>query len=60
MVQETEAGASNGGAHAAAIGERLVGYAAFKRHNPNSDKFQVHSFAHVEFYTAEATMTWKR
>lgn len=42
------------------IGDKLVGHSAFKRHNPMSDRFQVHRFAHVEFWTAEATMTWKR
>lgn len=43
-----------------AIGDKLVGHAGFKRHNPNSDKFTVHKFHHVEFWTGEATMTWKR
>jgi 4-hydroxyphenylpyruvate dioxygenase len=52
--------AADGQNAAAAIGEKLVGYAAFKRQNPRSDKFVVHRFHHVEFWTGEATMTWKR
>jgi 4-hydroxyphenylpyruvate dioxygenase len=54
-------GASSG---AAGAGERpkvqLVGYANFKRHNPQSDKFKIHKFHHVEFWTADATNTYKR
>lgn len=39
---------------------KLVGCENFVRHNPHSDKFGVHRFHHVEFYTADATMTYKR
>jgi hypothetical protein len=39
---------------------KLVGYDNFVRHNPKSDKFDIHRFHHVEFYTADATMTYKR
>lgn len=48
---------------AAAIGH--VGSAgpeqqAFARHNPMTDRFELRRFHHVEFYTADATMTYKR
>ncbi|GAB4813284.1 hypothetical protein N2152v2_000330 [Parachlorella kessleri] len=42
------------------IGDKLVGYTAFKRNNPRSDKFTAHRFHHVEFWTGEANMTWRR
>jgi len=42
------------------IGDKLVGYSAFKRNNPRSDKFTAHRFHHVEFWTGEANMTWRR
>lgn len=38
----------------------LVGMKGFKRHNPMSDRFQVHKFHHVEFWCGDATNTSKR
>lgn len=38
----------------------LVGYKNFVRHNPKSDRFDVHKFHHIEFYTSDATNTYKR
>lgn len=58
MAVGSEPEASPSGA--AAVGERLVGYAAFKRNNPRSDRFGVQRFHHVEFYSGEAAMTWRR
>ncbi|KAG7669161.1 putative 4-hydroxyphenylpyruvate dioxygenase [Nannochloris sp. 'desiccata'] len=52
MVSEGE----NGTAHT----RKLVGHAAFKRHNPLSDKFASHKFEHVEFYCGDATTTSRR
>jgi 4-hydroxyphenylpyruvate dioxygenase len=39
---------------------KLVGHAAFKRHNPLSDKFASQKFEHVEFYCGDATTTSRR
>jgi 4-hydroxyphenylpyruvate dioxygenase len=39
---------------------RLVGYENFVRHNPFSDRFDIKSFHHIEFYSADATSTCKR
>ena len=42
----------------AATGEQtLVGYDAFQRKNPLSDRFEVLGFHHVEFYCSDATCT---
>ncbi|KAH6780980.1 4-hydroxyphenylpyruvate dioxygenase [Perilla frutescens var. hirtella] len=46
---------------AAAHGEfKLVGYKNFVRANPNSDRFPVHRFHHVEFWCGDATNTARR
>lgn len=48
-------------AHGGATGPvKLVGYKNFKRNNPMSDRFKVHKFHHVEFWTGDATNTYKR
>lgn len=39
---------------------QLVGYNNFKRHNPHSDKFEMHKFHHIEFWCHDATNTFKR
>eukprot|EP00891_Asterochloris_glomerata_P003896 jgi/Astpho2/3896/Aster-04404 len=39
---------------------QLRGYAKFQRHNPHSDKFEVHKFHHIEFWAADATSSAKR
>lgn len=39
---------------------KLVGYANFVRNNPRSDKFEVRSFHHVEFWCADAINTARR
>ncbi|RLN73178.1 hypothetical protein BBJ28_00004426 [Nothophytophthora sp. Chile5] len=39
---------------------KLVGYQNFVRHNPKSDRFDVHKFHHVEFYCGDATNVSKR
>ncbi|RHY36960.1 hypothetical protein DYB34_008737 [Aphanomyces astaci] len=39
---------------------KLVGYENFVRHNPKSDRFAMHKFHHVEFYTQDATNVSKR
>jgi len=44
----------------AAHTRKLVGHAAFKRHNPLSDKFPSQKFEHVEFYCGDATTTSRR
>jgi hypothetical protein len=38
----------------------LVGFDNFVRRNPRSDKFEIRRYDHMEFYTADATMTYKR
>eukprot|EP00798_Chlamydomonas_sp_ICE-L_P024026 gene24026-9601_t len=38
----------------------LVGAANFVRQNPRSDLFKVQRFHHIEFWTADATSTYKR
>lgn len=56
-----EAGSANGKpAPANTIFQQLVGHKNFVRSNPLSDKFAVHKFHHVEFYTADATNTYNR
>lgn len=53
--------ASTSGASSAPSGKvKLVGFDNFVRHNPRTDKFAVHRFHHVEFWTADATNTYKR
>lgn len=39
---------------------KLVGAANFVRNNPMSDRFNVHKFHYLEFYTADATNTASR
>eukprot|EP00892_Ulva_mutabilis_P002238 jgi/Ulvmu1/12014/UM083_0027.1 len=39
---------------------RLVGHANFVRNNPLSDKFEIHRFHHIEFWTLDATSLCKR
>jgi hypothetical protein len=39
---------------------KLVGYENFVRGNPKSDKFDIHRFHHIEFYTSDATSSSKR
>lgn len=39
---------------------KLVGCKNFVRHNSKSDKFDMHAFHHVEFYTQDATSVSKR
>jgi len=38
----------------------LTGSKGFVRSNPQSDKFSIDHFDHVEFYCADATSTYKR
>ncbi len=45
---------------AAPIFQQLVGHKNFVRNNPLSDKFAMHKFHHVEFYTADASNTYNR
>jgi 4-hydroxyphenylpyruvate dioxygenase len=39
---------------------RLLGCESFVRHNPQSDKFEIRRFHHVEFYCADATSVSRR
>lgn len=39
---------------------KLVGFNRFVRTNPRSDRFPVHSFHHIEFWTADATTAASR
>ncbi|KAG7399502.1 hypothetical protein PHYBOEH_008737 [Phytophthora boehmeriae] len=39
---------------------KLVGCQNFVRHNPKSDRFDVHKFHHIEFYCADATNASRR
>lgn len=39
---------------------KLVGAKGFVRHNPKTDRFQVHRFHHFEFYCGDATNTSQR
>ncbi|RQM28603.1 hypothetical protein B5M09_013309 [Aphanomyces astaci] len=39
---------------------KLVGYENFVRHNPKTDRFTMHKFHHIEFYTQDATNVSKR
>ena len=39
---------------------KLVGYDNFKRCNPNSDKFEMLCFHHVEFYCSDSTNVSRR
>lgn len=39
---------------------KLVGYDNFKRFNPNSDKFEMLCFHHVEFYCSDSTNVSRR
>jgi len=38
----------------------LVGYDNFVRSNPNSDRFKIHKFDHLEFYCGDALNTYSR
>lgn len=40
--------------------DRLVGFANFQRHNPESDLFTTHGFHHVEFWCPDAMNAHKR
>ncbi|KAF1791372.1 Glyoxalase/Bleomycin resistance protein/Dihydroxybiphenyl dioxygenase [Phytophthora cactorum] len=39
---------------------KLVGCKNFQRHNPKTDRFDVHKFHHIEFYCADATNVSRR
>ncbi|KAA8524161.1 hypothetical protein F0562_010408 [Nyssa sinensis] len=43
-----------------APGFKLVGFAQFQRNNPESDRFRVKRFHHIEFWCADATNTARR